>query len=141
MASDDQTGEGHQDIVDITVRRLSRALAQRTSRRSLLGWIGRAMLSTVGARAVYPNLPWDRRQPESPDVSCSTWYYCGLEGHPCASCSGAAIRNARPGANPTTPSGLTAALTRIPSATCRSITSTAAVATAHLPALCGVTTE
>jgi methylamine dehydrogenase light chain len=71
----------------------ARALAQRTSRRSLLGTLGQLL---TGA-ALLPLLPMDRAhrahadpaktEPLGPD-SCEYWKHCAIDGFLCACCGG-----------------------------------------------------
>lgn len=69
----------------------SRSLAQRTSRRSFLGTVGRAM---TGA-ALLPLLPIDRSgrahaaggHTDDPQ-SCDYWKYCAIDGFLCSCCGG-----------------------------------------------------
>jgi methylamine dehydrogenase light chain len=73
----------------------TRALASRTSRRSLLGGLGRLL---TGA-ALLPLLPLDRgsraradevkMDPASPE-SCEYWKYCAIDGFLCSCCGGTA---------------------------------------------------
>jgi methylamine dehydrogenase light chain len=82
----------------------SRALAQRTSRRSLLALFGQAL---TGA-ALLPLLPVDRasrawagEQPTSANdpQSCDYWKYCAIDGFLC-SCCGGSSSSCPPGAAP-----------------------------------------
>jgi methylamine dehydrogenase light chain len=69
----------------------ARALAQRTSRRSLLAGLGQLL---TGA-ALLPLLPIDRagrasaaeKKPNSPE-SCEYWKYCAIDGFLCSCCGG-----------------------------------------------------
>jgi methylamine dehydrogenase light chain len=71
----------------------TRALAKRSSRRSLLGCLGRML---TGA-ALLPLLPIDRgsraradevkADPSSPQ-SCEYWKYCAVDGFLCSCCGG-----------------------------------------------------
>jgi methylamine dehydrogenase light chain len=71
----------------------SRALARRTSRRSLLGTLGQLL---TGA-ALLPLLPIERGaralaaeakgKPPGPE-SCDYWRYCAIDGFLCACCGG-----------------------------------------------------
>lgn len=88
----DETG-----AFDLQMEQFARHVAQRTSRRSIISWVGRLILGG----AVVPLLPWDRQeQTAEAAASCSSWHYCGLNGRPCASCSG--------GSDTQCPSGCTA---------------------------------
>src|SRR4029077_13043615 len=79
--------------LDQVVEQSARSLAQRTSRRSLLGLLGRLL---TGA-AVLPLLPIDRGSrahanethpgPDSAE-SCDYWKYCAIDGFLCACCGG-----------------------------------------------------
>ena len=71
----------------------TRSLAQRTSRRSLLGTLGRIL---TGA-ALLPLLPLDRagraradevKADPSSQQSCEYWKYCAIDGFLCACCGG-----------------------------------------------------
>jgi len=78
--------------IDRWVQNSSRALAQNTSRRSLLKRLGTVL---VGASAV-PLLPVARASdnaksavPESGDPnSCDYWRYCAIDGFLCGCCGG-----------------------------------------------------
>jgi len=89
--------------IDRFTDRMTRALAQRTSRRGVLGRIGGVL---VGAAAV-PLLPVARAgalptgknvppattgNPEDPGNprSCDYWRYCGIDGFLCSCCGGSA---------------------------------------------------
>ena len=86
----------------------SRALARRTSRRSLLGALGQVL---TGA-ALLPLLPIDRGHrahaaegktaADTPE-SCQYWKYCAIDGFLCACCGGTSS-SCPPG---TTPSPIT----------------------------------
>jgi methylamine dehydrogenase light chain len=82
----------------------SRALAQRTSRRSLLALFGQAL---TGA-ALLPLLPIDRASRAWADEpkaaandpqSCDYWKYCAIDGFLC-SCCGGSSSSCPPGAAP-----------------------------------------
>lgn len=70
----------------------ARSLAQRTSRRSLLGMLGSLLTGT----ALLPLLPIDRTaraaetsKPKSDDPhSCDYWKYCAIDGFLCSCCGG-----------------------------------------------------
>jgi methylamine dehydrogenase light chain len=102
--------------IDHLFEKSSRALAQRTSRRSLLGMLGQVL---TGA-ALIPLLPIDRSaraaeastspakpkaaKPASDDPqSCDYWKYCAVDGFLCACCGGSS-NSCPPG---TTPSPIT----------------------------------
>ena len=91
--------------MDALVERLSRAVAQRTSRRGFLGYLGKAL---VGGMMI-PLLPINRvveqaqaamgaensAEGESGDLtSCDYWRYCGIDGNLCACCGGGSGRAA-----------------------------------------------
>jgi len=86
--------------VDVRVEAMARALSQKASRRSVLGWTGKALLAMVGGVLLVPTLPADRRVPKTEASSdCNYWQYCYMHGVPCSQC----------GATDTTcPSGCTA---------------------------------
>jgi methylamine dehydrogenase light chain len=87
--------------IDAIAERTSRALAQRTSRRSFLARLGTVL---VGG-AVLPLLPWSRVSPtdaqgaapsdfglegENGDpTACEYWRYCAIDGYLCSCCGGA----------------------------------------------------
>ena len=82
----------------------SRCLARRTSRRSVLGTLGRLL---TGA-AVLPLLPIDRagraqaaeKKPTNPTPEqCEYWKYCAIDGYLCACCGGTST-SCPPGAAP-----------------------------------------
>jgi methylamine dehydrogenase light chain len=82
--------------VDNLVETITRAIASRTSRRSLFAWLGGAI---AGAAAV-PALPVERaaaadaagpvHNPQDPGdpTACSYWRYCALDGALCSCCGG-----------------------------------------------------
>lgn len=96
----------YQRHVDKITERVSRFTARRTSRRSLLGFIG---ASLVGATS-FPLLPvaragdgGDYQQPRKADIpdqgddtSCDYWRYCAIDGYLC-SCSGGTVNSCPPG--------------------------------------------
>ncbi len=79
--------------LDQLFERSSRSLAQRSSRRSVLGSLGQLL---TGA-ALLPLLPIDRSGraraseappgPDSPE-SCQYWRYCAIDGYLCSCCGG-----------------------------------------------------
>ena len=86
--------------LDRTTERRSRSLAQRTSRRSLLVGVGKAMLA--GAITL-PVLPFDRTSQAhaagaaaaatkgpAKDTDCDYWRYCSVDGFLCSCCGGSA---------------------------------------------------
>ncbi|BCH30141.1 hypothetical protein MesoLjLc_20710 [Mesorhizobium sp. L-8-10] len=69
----------------------ARLMAQRTGRRSVLSFIGKA---AIGG-ALLPMLPFDRAgggsaraQAEKADTECEYWRYCALDGFLCTCCGG-----------------------------------------------------
>src|SRR5215831_12663570 len=95
--------------MDALVERLSRKVAQRTSRRGFLGYLGKAL---VGGMMI-PLLPINRvveqtahaaeGEAEGGDLtSCDYWRYCGFDGYLC-SCCGGSLTSCPPGtaASPT----------------------------------------
>ena len=84
---------------DSVVERLSRALAQTTSRRSLIRRIG---ILFVGAASL-PLLPVARGQAvvkEAGDpATCEYWRYCAIDGFLCACCGGT-VTSCPPGTEP-----------------------------------------
>jgi methylamine dehydrogenase light chain len=90
--------------LDRLVEHSARALARRTSRRSVLGVLGQAL---TGA-ALLPLLPIDRAsrahaaeskpKQAGPD-SCDYWKYCAIDGFLCACCGGTST-SCPPGAAP-----------------------------------------
>jgi methylamine dehydrogenase light chain len=82
--------------MDRLIERLSRELAKRTSRRSTLAILGKAL---VGA-SLFPLLPVRRiakasAAAEAPaagadEQSCDYWRYCGIDGFLCGCCGGSA---------------------------------------------------
>ncbi|MBS0580919.1 MAG: amine dehydrogenase [Proteobacteria bacterium] len=97
--------------LDQWFERSSRALAQRSSRRSLLAGLGQALMGA----ALLPLLPIDRAgraeaaegkkaQPAVNDPgSCDYWKYCAVDGFLCSCCGGTSA-SCPPG---TTPSPIT----------------------------------
>lgn len=77
--------------LDRLVETLSRSLAQRSSRRSLLARLG----GIVAGGSVLPLLPLARRvqaQLAAPDAGdptqCDYWRYCAFDGYLCTCCGG-----------------------------------------------------
>lgn len=82
--------------MDALVERLSRIVAQRTSRRSFLAHLSRGLLGA----AIIPLLPVSRvvgdagafdfgdNKPASDPESCNYWRHCALDGIPCGQCGG-----------------------------------------------------
>jgi methylamine dehydrogenase light chain len=78
----------------------SRLLAKRTSRRSLIGALGRILTGGV----VLPLLPVDRSAkaqatPSDDPQSCDYWRYCAIDGFLCSCCGGSAS-SCPPGTSP-----------------------------------------
>ena len=81
--------------LDDVFEKSARLLAKRTSRRSLLGTLGRML---TGA-ALLPLLPIDRTaraqsapdtvaKPSADEQNCQYWKYCAIDGFLCACCGG-----------------------------------------------------
>ncbi len=79
--------------IDRLFEKSSRALAQRTSRRSLLAAFGQLLTGAVlipllpmdrSARAATPGAKSARDDPQS----CDYWKYCAIDGFLCACCGG-----------------------------------------------------
>jgi methylamine dehydrogenase light chain len=81
--------------LDRLVEHSARALAKRTSRRSLLASLGRILTGV----ALIPLLPIDRSAnaqtpkpaavaPSAPEQSCDYWKYCAIDGFLCSCCGG-----------------------------------------------------
>ncbi|HUA35530.1 MAG TPA: methylamine dehydrogenase light chain [Candidatus Binataceae bacterium] len=92
--------------MDNLVERMTRAVAQRSSRRSFIARVGKLL---VGA-AFIPLLPIDRvvnsaaaaeKTPKgiNDDTSCDYWKYCAVDGYLC-SCCGGTSHDCPPGATP-----------------------------------------
>jgi len=104
----------HENPFDRTVERLTRALAQRTSRRSVFAFLGKVMVGGM----VLPLLPVDRtlrmRQAHAEafvkgaqvddQTQCNYWKYCGIDGYLC-SCCGSPGNNVCPAGSQPSPSG------------------------------------
>ena len=74
----------------------TRAVAQRSARRSALARIGRVL---VGAAVVLPVLPFDRvgnhaqaqgarKAKRDDETACEYWRYCAIDGFLCSCCGG-----------------------------------------------------
>ena len=80
--------------MDQLIENLSRTIARRTSRRSMLGLIGKALLGS----AMFPLLPVRRmtgvanaaeeHSKEGDPLNCDYWRYCGFDGFLCSCCGG-----------------------------------------------------
>src|SRR6201999_469104 len=91
--------------IDRLFEKSSRALAQRTSRRSLIAALGQVL---TGA-ALIPLLPVDRsraadQKPKAAKASddpqsCDYWKYCAIDGFLC-SCCGGSSNSCPPGTAP-----------------------------------------
>jgi len=85
-------------FADLAFERLSRALAGRSTRRSLLGRAGRLMLAALGIQLL-PAQPFDARalgQQTGQQCVGILPQYCGVYGTPCSFCGGGASDNACP---------------------------------------------
>ena len=91
--------------MDKFIEQLTRAVAQRSSRRSFLSYLGKMMLGA----SILPLLPIDRvaataRADEAngkadDDTSCDYWKYCAVDGYLCTCCGGGS-HDCPPGASP-----------------------------------------
>jgi methylamine dehydrogenase light chain len=105
--------------IDAFGERLARHLADRTSRRSVLGRLGTLLV----AAPVIPLLPMQRASAAQPksiasqdahsvnetdfsraaqthdETACNYWRYCGVDGNMCACCGGG-IHSCPPGSQP-----------------------------------------
>jgi methylamine dehydrogenase light chain len=93
--------------MDKIVERMTRAVAQRSSRRSFLARVGKVILGA----AMIPLLPIDRVVREAAaagaklpkgiedDTSCDYWKYCAVDGYLCTCCGGGS-HDCPPGATP-----------------------------------------
>ncbi len=90
--------------MDKMVESIARGIAQRSSRRSFLAWLGKAVLGA----AVIPLLPVDRvsrsawadqKKGINDDTTCEYWKYCAIDGYLCTCCGGAS-HDCPPGASP-----------------------------------------
>ncbi len=76
--------------VDHMVEEITRAIAGRSTRRSLLGTASRAILGLLGIQ-ILPVRLVDRRIVAGEHlslISCSDWYFCGINGYLCVNCGG-----------------------------------------------------
>jgi len=93
--------------LDRLTEQVTRTLARRTSRRSLLAVLGGTLAGSTlpvlpiarasGGRSSYPGVaPQTTGNPEDPGdpTSCDYWRYCAMDGYLCSCCGGA--RNACP---------------------------------------------
>src|SRR5215469_11390913 len=93
--------------MDKIVERLTRAVAQRTSRRGFIARLGKL----VAGGMIIPLLPVDRAAgqpmgappPATPnpndDKTCDYWKYCAIDGYLCTCCGGGS-HDCPPGATP-----------------------------------------
>jgi methylamine dehydrogenase light chain len=86
--------------IDRWLEKSSRALAQRTSRRSLIASLGQVLMGA----ALIPLLPVDRSARAATKVSddpksCDYWKYCAIDGFLC-SCCGGSSNSCPPGTQP-----------------------------------------
>ena len=82
------------NLLDRLTEKVSRSVARRTSRRSLLGLLGAGV---VGAASL-PLLPVARADHHQPkrssvpeagdDLNCDYWRYCAIDGFLCTCCGG-----------------------------------------------------
>ena len=90
--------------IDGLAERLTRRVARKTSRRSVLTWIGGA----ISGAAAFPLLPVSRASaagpgegamppqtsgnPQDPgdQTQCDYWRYCAIDGYLCSCCGGSA---------------------------------------------------
>jgi len=93
--------------LDNLSEQFSRRLAHRSSRRSVLNSIGKAM---VASAAILPVLPVARASNKSPGLdlsevsdeemnSCDYWRHCAVDGFLCSCCGGTA-NTCPPGTTP-----------------------------------------
>lgn len=76
--------------LDAYVQDLSKWIASRSSRRSIVGKVSRVFLGALGLELL-PVFPADRRayaQPGCTPTNCTDSRYCAMTGYPCESCSG-----------------------------------------------------
>jgi methylamine dehydrogenase light chain len=92
--------------MDKIVERFTRAVAQRSSRRSFIARLGRMILGA----AIFPLLPVERiagaanaadkkAKNVEDDTTCDYWKYCAIDGYLC-SCCGGGSHDCPPGATP-----------------------------------------
>ncbi len=90
--------------MDKLVEQLTRGIAQRSSRRSFLARLGRALAGGI----VLPLLPIDRIAGQAQaalakrindEKSCDYWKFCAIDGYLC-SCCGGGPHQCPPGATP-----------------------------------------
>lgn len=90
--------DGIVESFDVIAEKLSRGVAQRTSRRGFIGWVNKILVGGF----VLPLLPVDRNfhwnqahasefaktaQTTDP-TQCNYWRYCAHDGYSCACCGG-----------------------------------------------------
>jgi methylamine dehydrogenase light chain len=84
-------------LFDDVCEKSARLLAKRTSRRSMLGTIGRMLTGAAlmpllpidrTARAQSPPAPGPVANPTKEEQSCDYWKYCAIDGFLCACCGG-----------------------------------------------------
>jgi methylamine dehydrogenase light chain len=77
-------------LMDALVEQITRTVAMRTSRRGILGLLGKLILGA----ALLPLLPVERISArangadEGDPLSCDYWRYCGFDGALCGCCGG-----------------------------------------------------
>jgi methylamine dehydrogenase light chain len=84
-------------LLDEVCEKSARLLAKRTSRRSLLGTLGRILTGAAllpllpidrSARAQAPAAPRAVANPTKDEQNCEYWRYCAIDGFLCACCGG-----------------------------------------------------
>ncbi|MFT9025299.1 methylamine dehydrogenase (amicyanin) small subunit [Acetobacter indonesiensis] len=104
------------NLLDRAVERLTRHVASRSSRRSLLGRAGAwatfgalvPTLPVMRASAATPSKPAPKFKAPTPfaaeaqttdPTACNYWRYCAIDGYLCASCGGG-VHSCPPGTSP-----------------------------------------
>ena len=90
MKNNDQNIQAQdQPSLDRITSQLTAKWGQRGSRRGFLTQLGKMVLVAVGG-SFGAALPSDRRIAEASfgNNNCDQWYWCGMNGRPCASCGG-----------------------------------------------------
>ncbi|MBS0367104.1 MAG: methylamine dehydrogenase (amicyanin) light chain [Proteobacteria bacterium] len=79
--------------MDLLTERLTRAVAQRSSRRGFLGSLGALMVGAASlpllpvARGAQPPAEKDHASTQDP-ASCEYWRHCAIDGYLCSCCGG-----------------------------------------------------